>query len=384
VEEAESLYNTIIGTYPDDLEAWFHLGDLLFHSNPLRGRSSVEAREPLERVLRLERDHVGAMVHLVRVAAIEGRKAEILELIERILRASPDGDQALAMRALRAYTAGDRSAIEQVSAELHRARAVTVAIAFSDVALYSGDLIGAEGLARSFIQVARSPELRALCHTLVAHVVMAQGDDELACAELEIAESLDPTWGLEMRGLFSVLPFRTVTEAELRQVRRALEEWDPASVAPSMFLVFAMHNELHPALRLYLLGLIDLRLGDIRSASEAVELLHPLARSAEGLEASLLVELQAAIARAEGRPEEALRILERSHPRLWFQLTVASPFYSLASQRYLRAELLREVGRLEEAAGWYRSIAERSPYELIYAGPAQHRLTEISSLALSR
>src|SRR4051812_30894443 len=50
VDEAESLYNTIIGTYPDDLEAWFHLGDLLFHSNPLRGRSSVEAREPLERV----------------------------------------------------------------------------------------------------------------------------------------------------------------------------------------------------------------------------------------------------------------------------------------------------------------------------------------------
>ena len=38
VDQAESLYNTITGTYPDDVEAWFHLGDLLFHSNPLRGR----------------------------------------------------------------------------------------------------------------------------------------------------------------------------------------------------------------------------------------------------------------------------------------------------------------------------------------------------------
>jgi len=384
VDEAESLYNTIIGTYPEDLEAWFHLGDLLFHSNPLRGRSSVEAREPLERVLRIEPDHVGAMVHLVRVSAIEGRKGETLDLIERILRASPDGDQALAMRALRAYTTGDRAAIEQVSTELHTARAVTVAIAFSDVALYSGDLAGAESLARSFIQVARSPELRALCHTLVAHVALAGGRDDLARDQLGLAESLDRTWGLEMRALFSVLPFRPAAEAELRDLRRALEDWDPAGVAPSMFLIFAMHNDLHPALRVYLVGLIDLRLGDVASAAEQAASLGMLAGPAEGLAASLLVELEAAIAWAEGRPEDALRILEQSHPRLWFQLTVASPFFSLASQRYLRAELLREVGRREEAAGWYRSIAERSPYELIYAGAAQRRLSEMSEPALNR
>ena len=92
---------------------------------------------------------------------------------------------------------------------------------------------------------------------------------------------------------------------------------------------------------------------------------------------SLGAELRSAIARAEGRTEEALSILERSWPQLWFQLTVASPFFSLASQRYLRAELLREVGRQEEAAGWYASIAERSPYELIYAEPARQRLAEM-------
>jgi tetratricopeptide (TPR) repeat protein len=384
VDEAESLYNTIIGTYPDDLEAWFHLGDLLFHSNPLRGRSSVEAREPLERVLRLEPDHVAAMVHLVRVSAIEGRKDETLELIPRILRASPDTDQALAMRALQAHLAGNRSAIEQVSAELHQARAVTVAIAFSDVALYSGDLAGAEDLARSFIQVARSPELRALCHTLVAHVALARGHDEMARTELELAVSLDQAWGLEMRALFSVLPFRQVADAELEDVRRCLEEWDPTAVVPSMFVVFAMHNDLHPALRLYLLGLIDLRLGDVSAAGTRVDLLRPLAGSADGLEASLLLELQAAIARAEGRSQEALRFLERSHPRLWYQLTVASPFYSLASQRYLRAELLRELRRDQEAGGWYRSMAERSPYELVYAGPARQRLAEVRDPTVSR
>jgi DNA-binding SARP family transcriptional activator/TolB-like protein len=374
VGDAESLYNTIIGIYPDDLEAWFHLGDLLFHSNPLRGRSSAEAREPLERVLRLQPDHVGAMVHLTRISAIEGRTGETLDLIERILRVSPDGDQALAMRALRAFTTKDRVAMAQISTELQGARAVTVAIAFSDVALYSGDLAGAENLARSFIQAARSPELRALCHILVAHLALAQGRTDVAWEQLGVAESLDATWGLEVRALVATLPFLVLPDQELREIRGALAGWDPTDVAPSMFLIFAMHNDLHPAIRAYLLGLLDLRLNDVASAKAQAEALAVWGTTRGGLVESLVVELRAAIAQAEGRLDAALAILEQSHPQLWFQLTVASPFFSLASQRFLRAELLREAGRLEEAAGWYTSIAERSPYELIYAAPARQRL----------
>jgi tetratricopeptide (TPR) repeat protein len=323
------------------------------------------------------------MVHLVRIAALEGRKGEMLDLIERVLRASPEGDQALAMRALKAFSTGDRVAIEQVSGDLQRARAVTVAIAFSDVALYSGDLAGAAALARSFIQVARSPELRALCHILVAHIELAGGREDLARDELRQAESLDSAWGLEVRALFTTLPFLTPLESELGEVRQALEAWDATAMKPSMFLVFAMHNDLHPAIRSYLLGLVDLRLGDLTSARDHARSLAGLGGSRDGLEGSLQVELQAAIARAEGKPAEALLLLEQWRPRLWFQLTVASPFFSLASQRYLRAELLRETGRPEEAAGWYGSIAERSPYELIYAGPARRRLAEMEA-AISR
>lgn len=378
VAEAESLYNTITGTYPDDVEAWFHLGDLLFHSNPLRGRSAAEAREPFERVLKLEPDHVGAMVHLVRTSAIEERRGGMLDLIERILRVSPGGDQALAMRALRAFATRERPAIEQVTLELQQARAITVAIAFSDVALYSGDLDGAENLARSFIQVARSPELRSLCHTLVAHLALAGGRVASVREELQQAESLDPTWGLEMRGLFATLPFVTVSDSDLSQVRDALARWNPAETPPSMFLIFAMHNDLHPAIQAYLLGLVSLRLGDMAAAAGQAVILSGLEDSSSGLVPSLGVELRAAMARAEGDAGGGLRLLERSRPQLWFQLTVASPFFSLASQRYLRAELLRETGRQEEAAGWYSAIAQRSPYEMIYAEPARRRLAEMA------
>jgi serine/threonine-protein kinase len=379
VSEAESLYNSITGTHPDDVETWFLLGDLLFHSNPLRGRSATEARGPFERVIRLDPDHVGAMVHLTRISALEGRKGETHDLIERILRVSPRGDQALAMRALRAFSGDDATAMTRVIEELQQARAITVAIAFSDVALYAGNLPGAERLARSFIQVARSPELRALCHILLAHLALSADNLELAWRELASAEGLDQTWGVEMRALFAAQPFVPQTERELDEIRRALERLGSSGPgSPSAFLIFAMHHGLHPALRLYLLGLLEVRLGDLAAAAGHLAELGGLPSESTGLAASLGLELGAAIARAEGRVQEALALLERPGPRLWFQLTVASPFFSLASQRFLRAELLYQLGRSEEAVGWYGSLAERSPYELIYAPAARRRLQEIA------
>ena len=301
----------------------------------------------------------------------------MLQLIERNLETSPDGDQALAMRALRAFATHSDMEIAKISEELQHARALTVAIAFSDVALYSGDLGGAENLARGFLQAARSPELRSLCHTLIAHLALTAGKPDIAWQELQHARSLDPTWGLEMQGLFAALPFANVADSQRRDVYNALSRWDPATAPSSMFLVFAMHNGLHPALRAYLLGLLSLRSGDVPSATSHSLSLAELEDSQAGLVPSLSVELRAAIARAEGRTADALTMLERPQPQHWFQLTVASPFFSQTSQRYLRAELLREVGRTREASAWYSSIAQRSPYELIYAEPARRRLEEM-------
>jgi tetratricopeptide (TPR) repeat protein len=270
--------------------------------------------------------------------------------------------------------------METVARELQSARAITVAIAFADVALYSGNLDGAESLARQFIEVARSPELRALCHIQLAHLALARGRRDLARDELARAERLDRTWGLEVRGLLATLPFAPADEAELRELRDELAGWDAASAPPSSFLIFAMHNDLHPTIRVYLLGLIAVRRGDVAGAGAHSAELARMATGDGGLTDCLSAELDATIARADGKTGEALAILERSRPRLWFQLTVASPFFSLASRRFLQAELLREAGRFVEAAGWYDSIAQRSPYELVYVAPARERLLAMRSV----
>jgi len=80
---------------------------------------------------------------------------------------------------------------------------------------------------------------------------------------------------------------------------------------------------------------------------------------------------------ASGSPEEALRLLGEINEELWYQQSVTSPFISRAFERYLRGELLASTGRDEEAAAWYGTLGESSPYEIIYLAPAHFRQGEL-------
>jgi tetratricopeptide (TPR) repeat protein len=378
VTNAESLYNAITASYPDDVEAWFHLGDMLFHCNPLRGRSTTEARGAFERALGYEPEQLASLVHLMRISALEGQHDQALDLCRRVRDLSPEGDQALAQDAFLAFGQQDEAAIEQVLGALRQARAVTVGVAFSDVALYSRNSEGAERIARAFIEVARSAELRALCHVGLAHLSLSQGRWKAAQAELLRAQELDYTQGIETRALFAALPFLPVGATELAQLREQLQQWDASSVTPSSFPPLAVHNRLHPAIKAYLSGLLALRAGD---QAEARRALAQLSVESGGVEVSprrfLQRGLAAAVSQADAGALLALDTLGQPQIDLWFQVTVTSPFLSLAYERFSRAELLHELGRDAEALGWYGSIAQRSPYELIYAAAAHRRRAEI-------
>ena len=50
-QEAKRLYGAIVQTYPDDIEGWYQLGEVLFHRNGLYGASITESRAAFERVL---------------------------------------------------------------------------------------------------------------------------------------------------------------------------------------------------------------------------------------------------------------------------------------------------------------------------------------------
>lgn len=374
--EAENLYQATVANYPEDVEAWFLLGDLRFHSNPLRGRSVAEARPAFEQTEALDPEQVTPLVHLVRIAALEGNAAERDRLIEQVIRLSPEGDRALPMAALRAFAHRDQPAMAAVTAELQRARPLIAGIAYADIALCSGNLPDAVKLGRTLMGGIRDDELRALGHLVLAHVIGAEGRWSEARAELELAGPLAPAWALEVRALFSALPFVPVSPAELARDRAELEAWDAQRVEPDHHIAFAVHNGVHPHLREYLIGLLAVRGDDLKAAQGALERLKALEApvSSAGFVENLGLSLAATMAWHQGDAAAALRSLEAMWIEVWFQLTVASPFFSQAYDRFLRGEVLRSLGREAEARRWWETIAQRSPYELIYREPALARL----------
>lgn len=374
VREAESRYTAIVGRWREDTESWFHLGDLLFHANPMRGRSCAESRASFRRVLELEPNHIGALVHLLRIAALEGRRDEVQILADRVLALSPDSDQALPIRGLRAHLVGTGADRDAVAEALPGARVLTAAIAFADIALYARDLSGAESVARLFVREVRTPELRALCRSMLAHLAVARGRWREASEELDRARADDRVLALETRAFLAALPFVPASAGELNEIRDELTAWD-GTARPSHNVALAMHNGLHPLLRRYLLALLEIRLNRPDVAEVHAQALHEIAVPAEGetLRWNLACGAMAGVARARGMPAEALEQLVQIRDERWFQLTVGSPFHAQAYERFLRAELLAELGRPDDALGWYASLAERSPYELGFRAPADLR-----------
>jgi DNA-binding SARP family transcriptional activator len=131
-------------------------------------------------------------------------------------------------------------------------------------------------------------------------------------------------------------------------------------------------------IQFHTLGLLDLRGPDGRELRSVLQ---------QPKRVGLLAYLAIASPRRFHRRDSLLALL-------WPELDQEHARAALRRSLYfLRAELGAEVvaGRgddevgvpEEEAAGWYGSIAERSPYELIYAGPARPRLAEMDA-AVSR
>jgi len=154
--------------------------------------------------------------------------------------------------------------------------------------------------------------------------------------------------------------FVNPTDSELVELRRGLDDSAEAT--------------MEPAVRTYYAALIAIRLGDTVAAARAARSLQHThdSTAAAALARTLGHSLRARLNVAGHRTAAALAELEGAEWERSARLSVAE-----ASARYLRAELLRALGRTDEAIGWYRSIAERASYELVYLAPAELRLARI-------
>jgi tetratricopeptide (TPR) repeat protein len=248
-----------------------------------------------------------------------------------------------------------------VIVELERTPEPTLFVSGYSITTFSENLEAGAALSRILTSPSRSPEVRALGHIQLASLALAQGRWSEAKTHLKSAEALDPVRTREHRAVFLMSPFLSVDEAELEAERAEISAIDPgavrASVHPSGWLT--ANNGLHSHVRAYLLGLLGSRLGDAEAA---------LAYAAE---------VEAMAPPPESESLQALRWLEDAPMRRWYQMTIVSPFFSHAYERYLKGLLLAELGRPNEAVRWLNSFETISVYDLVYLAPSHLRRAEI-------
>jgi len=378
--EAEQLYRTIIDAYPDDVEALIQLAEVLFHYNPLHGRPFAESQDVFERVLYYEPDDAASLIHLARITASQDRLEEMNGYVQKALEVIPTGDRELEMRTLKALAPGSQTNIDQLKTRLRTAGELLLTQAVYVPLIYTQKIQGIKGLTSLMTSPTRTPEVRILGHSWLAYLHVATGEWQLAKQEMGAIRSDDPVAALENRALLSSLPFLNVPVSDLEKIRRELEQTKPVEKMQSNpSLYFNVHDDIHTILQSYLLGLLSTRLGDNDAALQHATQLEQLHAPEAGgtIAADLALTVRAQISLGDNRLEQALALLEQTRNETWYHKTLSSPFYAQTHQRFMRAELLRKLGRGEEALGWYASLPAITPFGLVYLAISHLRRGEI-------
>ncbi len=381
---AARAYRSILGTYPDEMEAWLDLSEVLFHSNPLYGRSFTESRTTLDRVLEFDPNHATALIHLARLAAFEGEMPRLDSLAERFISLDPDPGRTFEIEALHAYATGDPDAIAAIRERVSTVSDVGLALSVWSVGTFARNIDGAVELASALSDPGRSLEARQQGLVWLAYFEFARGKWEAATRNLDELARIAPGTGLEYRAIMATIPFAPATDAERALLAERLEKLDPASIPPSgnPSVVYSSHDELHPLIREYQLGLLNAQLGRsamaVRNAQAAGAM--ELESTSGSLPEDLAHSIRAAVLYEAGRLEEALAELEMARTNAWYGQTMASPLFARVAERWLRAEILYDLRRYDEAHDWFETIGEVSPSGLPYRSMALLKLASIAEI----
>jgi serine/threonine protein kinase/tetratricopeptide (TPR) repeat protein len=380
-EEAGRLYRSIVGDYPDDVEAWYQLGELLFHDGPQHGRPIEESLEAWERLLALDPRHINGWIHWGTIRAGQGHLADLEEAARRVAELGTGGEAGLWMKTIRDFRAGTPEEQARSREELRKASDLSVIWVVRIVGAYLGDLDAAGNLAGILTDPVRSPEIRALGHGVGAYLEVAGGRWESALRSLAKAERLGDGSSIVHRGFLATIPFLPLSREDLESIRGDLYRWDPGpgGMESGTGCWLYPHKGLLPYLRTYLLGLLGARLGDQSAARDQAAALEgmPDPPEAETLKRDLTRSIEAHLAGSRGDPAKVLEILGQTRMETRFDLIFTSPFHSQAAERHLRAESLYRLRQDDRARRWYRTFQENSLFDLAYLAASHLRRGEI-------
>ncbi len=377
LEGAEEAYGSVLGEYPDELEANYMLGETLWHLNPTHGRSMQPARVPFERALAASPSDILVLHHLAVLAFKRGDLVAGPSLLSRALATDPPHWFATAIRVMEALANHDASLRQDVEVEL---QAVETLGLFSS-AMAATSFLQQPHEGRWVVEALTAPhrptQVRAAGHAMLAYLAAARGRWTEAEQELLEVDRLYPG-GASHRAYLAVLPFAPYQRGVLEERVVEVEGWDTSTLPASTAPMLTPPVDGQRAIRLYLLGLLNARLGRGSEALAYADRLASVEWAVGGnLSATLVPGIRAALAKANGNAEEALRALEGATFEGHYDEVYTSPVISMAAERYLMAELLDATGQGREALAWFASLGDLQVYEIAYVAPAHLRRAQI-------
>jgi len=372
---AERAYTRLTLDYPTDADAWFGLGESLFHLNRLRGRPASEAREAFARVVELDPKHVEALVHLARIDALRGSSAEFESRLSQARESTTDDLIARLALHVREFGGVDRQRLQRASA-VHGgtgAKEILSAVDPEDT-----QRLGAQLLTQDV-----PGDLAAYAHRLAAYATSARGRFRAALNHLDQSQEADVDSDVEARSIIVSIPGSPFDSSIIAQTRMAVERWQPSYLHdPDQSVDALARTRTYALLRQHRLGLIALRAGDTVSASKAATRLASVSdpdSETTPIAMALALSLQARIAAVSGDSARALGMLERVPSSRVQRVPGAEPL-----DRLLHADLLAAAGRYADAVRCYATLGNGPPEELPFLGFAAIGMARASDRAGDR
>lgn len=222
-DDAERQYREVLSHYPTEVEAWYRLGEMLFHLGPNGGRPLDESAPIFRRVVELDRGNSEALVHLARLAALTRDTVGVDSLVRRVVELEPRGERTIEARALGAFVRGDREEQGRIAAEVREpARFSTRFELARTLAVYAGEVSAALEFTRPLVEPPFTLEERVRTRIFRGTLQASRGRWRDARAELLAAEWAGAPNVLLAYADWLTAPFLTGRDPEREEVRRLL------------------------------------------------------------------------------------------------------------------------------------------------------------------
>ena len=332
----------------NDIDAWYGLGEALFHFGAFAAHSPLDAKAPLDRVAALDTSFVPVFDHLVELALQAGDQRGAEAYLARLRRDDPWRPMREALVALQFGPSRDRSA---VLSRLQRMERPALSQAVISTMRGGHKPALSDTVAGFFLGANRTPDDRRRGGQYRLVALAAQGNwTEAVRAWMAVAADT-PFDAWVVQAALAGYPATDLAEPMFLWARRQMTEGQsPDFRRPYWDEVRQGFDALVHRATLE---------GDSAEATDLLRRIEkaPTRNLADPGPDALRASLSARLALLAGDTTQAVSLLQKAVSRIAEPWTANYPLTAMGAQRYLLAELLRARGDAAKARRWQDSFS---------------------------